>query len=93
MNKFIRLLNPFKWFKKKDKNIAVEENKKYTKSISVFNKTITFTSENCFVDEQDVLNIPDGTYTALTFKKNKLVNVGQAPLAKYTPRDNIEFNK
>ena len=54
-------------------------------SICVGNKTLAFDGECLTVTERQY-QVPDGTYTSITFVGGCITGVGQAPLPVYTPQ-------
>lgn len=54
-------------------------------SICVGNKTLVFDGECLSVLDRQY-QIPDGTYTSITFTKGCVTNVGTAPIPEYTPQ-------
>lgn len=54
-------------------------------SICVGNKTLSFDGECLYVMDRK-FQIPDGTYTSITFKDGCIIAVGKAPIPEYTPQ-------
>lgn len=66
------------------KEIKTKPKKRSPFSLCVGGKTLVYDGENLTV-LKGKFTIPDGTYTAITFTNGCITDVGQAPVAQYTP--------